>query len=283
MEFFGRPEFEAAVAAIRERTRHHPRVGLVLGSGLGNIADAVERADVIPYDQIPHWPCSTVVGHQGQLHIGSMEGQDVIVMRGRVHLYEGYPPSQVTLPIRAMQLLGVEIVILTNAAGGINPVYHPADLMLLTDHIGLIAMTGVNPLCGPNDDTLGPRFPDMNAVYDGELRCMALEAARGAGVPMHQGIYVCLNGPSFETPADIRFLRMIGADAVGMSTVPEAIVARHGNLRVLAISGISNVTQHDDANGGTTHEEVLATGKVIAPRLEAVIRGVLRSLSLSSI
>jgi purine-nucleoside phosphorylase len=282
MDFFGRSEFEAAVAAIQQRTQHHPRVGLVLGSGIGGIADSVEKADIIPYEQIPYWPRPTVVGHQGQLCIGQMEGQSVIVMRGRAHQYEGYPPSQVTLPIRVMQLLGVEIVILTNAAGGINPVFRPADLMLITDHIGLITMTGINPLCGPNDDTLGPRFPDMSTVYDPALRHLALEAARGAGVPMHQGVYVCLNGPSFETPADIRFLRLIGADAVGMSTVPEAIVARHGNLRVLAISGISNVTQHGDAGEKTTHEEVLEAGRVIAPRLETVLRGVLRSLSVGS-
>lgn len=279
MEFLGRSEFEAAVAAIQKRTSHHPHIGIVLGSGLGNVADAVESADIIPYDQIPFWPQSTVAGHTGQLHIGLLEGQNVMVMRGRAHQYEGYPPSQVTLPIRVMQLLGVEIVILTNAAGGINPVYHPADLMMITDHIGLTAMTGINPLFGPNDDTLGPRFPDMSAVYDLELRQVALETARETGVPMHQGVYVCLAGPSFETPADIRFLRLAGADAVGMSTVPEAIVARHGGLRVLAISGISNV--HDHAGGATTHEEVLAAGQLIAPRMEAVIRGVLRSLSLN--
>jgi purine-nucleoside phosphorylase len=278
MEFFGRSEFEAAVAAIRQGTQYQPRVGLVLGSGLGNVADAVEGADIIPYEQIPHWPRSTVVGHQGQLHIGQMEGQSVILMRGRAHYYEGYPSSQVTLPIRVMQLMGVETVILTNAAGGINPAFRPADLMVLTDHIGVIAMAGVNSLCGPNDDTLGPRFPDMSAVYDPALRHLALEAARSAGIPMHQGVYICLRGPAFETPAEIRFLQLIGADAVGMSTVPEAIVARHGNLRVLAISGISNVTHHTEAGGKTTHEEVLEAGKVIAPRLETVLRGVLRNM-----
>ncbi len=281
MEFFGRSEFEAAVAAIRQKTQYQPRIGLILGSGLGNIADSVERADIIPYEQLPYWPRSTVVGHQGQLHIGHMEGQIVFLMRGRAHYYEGYPPSQVTLPIRVMQLLGVEMVILTNAAGGINPTFHSADLMLITDHIGLIAMAGINSLSGPNDDILGPRFPDMSAVYDASLRQLALETARHAGVPMHEGVYACLAGPSFETPADIRFLRLIGADAVGMSTVPEAIVARHGGLRVLAISGISNVThaiQYDNVSGKTTHEEVLEAGKAIAPRLETVLRGVLRGL-----
>jgi purine-nucleoside phosphorylase len=274
MEFFGRTEFEAAVAAIRGKTRYQPHIGLVLGSGLGDIADSVQDAD------IPYWPLSTVVGHQGQLHIGEMDGQDVIVMRGRVHCYEGYPASQVTLPIRVMHLLGVKIVILTNAAGGINPAFQPADLMLITDHIGLFAMVGANPLRGPNDDAFGPRFPDMSGVYDLELRQLTLRTAREAGVPMRQGVYIYQNGPSFETPADIRFLRLIGADAVGMSTVPEAVVARHGSLRVLGISGISNVVQHESSGGPVNHEEVLEAGKVTTPRLEAVLHGVLRSLSV---
>jgi purine-nucleoside phosphorylase len=280
MEFFGRPEFEAAANVVRERTRHKPRVGLVLGSGLGGLADAVEDADVIPYDQIPHWPVSTAIGHQGQLHIGYLEGQPVLVMRGRAHYYEGYPISQVTLPIRVMQLLGVEIVILTNAAGGLNKSFKVGDVMLITDHIGLIGMGGTNPLRGPNDDTLGSRFPDMSKTYDLELRRLAVEAAQEAGIPLQQGIYVGLAGPSFETPAEIRFLRLIGADAVGMSTVPEAIVARHGGLRVLGLSGISNVAiDQPDSESEASHQEVLDAGKVIVPRLEAVVRGVLRRLN----
>ncbi|MBN1429019.1 MAG: purine-nucleoside phosphorylase [Anaerolineae bacterium] len=280
MKSFGRVEFETAAEAIRRQMHYAPRVGIVLGSGIGNIADRVENADIIPYAQIPHWPCSTVIGHQGQLHIGKMEGQEVIVMRGRAHYYEGYPMSQVTLPIRVMQLLGVDIIILTNAAGGINPILHPTDLMLITDHIGLIGMTGANPLYGPNDDTLGPRFLDLSNVYDPALRSMALESAREAGVPLHQGVYICLSGPSFETPAEVRFLRLIGADAVGMSTVPEAIVARHGGSRVLGISGITNIAiQQEPVSEKTTHEEVLETGELIVPRLEAVLRGVLRALA----
>lgn len=279
MEFFGRPEFEAAAAAVREHTRHQPRVGIVLGTGLGNLAESVEDADIIPYDQIPHWPLSTVVGHQGQLHIGLLEGQTVLLMRGRAHYYEGYPMSRVTLPIRVMQLLGMKIVVLTNAAGGTNPTFRPADLMLITDHINLIGMTGANPLRGPNDDTLGPRFPDMSNVYDRDLRRIALEVAQEAAIPMRQGIYVCLAGPSFETPADIRFLRLIGADAVGMSTVPEATVARHGGLRVLGISGISNVAvSQQDSETQTSHDEVLKAGNMIVPRLETVLRGVLRRI-----
>ncbi|HEC22346.1 MAG TPA: purine-nucleoside phosphorylase [Chloroflexi bacterium] len=280
MEFFGRPEFEAAAQAVRGRTRHQPRVGIVLGSGLGGLADSVENADIIPYDQLPHWPRSTVVGHQGQLHIGELEGVPVMVMRGRAHYYEGYPMSQVTLPIRVMQLLGLEIVILTNAAGGVNKSFHVGDLMLITDHINLIGMTGANPLRGPNDETLGERFPDMSRVYDRELRALALKTAREADIPMQQGVYICLAGPSFETPADIRFLRLIGADAVGMSTVPEATVARHGGLRVMGISMISNIAIDDpDQEAETSHEEVLEAGKMAVPRLEAVLRGVLRNLS----
>jgi purine-nucleoside phosphorylase len=204
-------------------------------------------------------------------------------MQGRVHYYEGYPMSQVTLPIRVMQLLGVELLILTNAAGGINKTFKAGDLMLITDHINLLGMTGANPLRGPNDDTLGPRFPDMSRVYDPELRKLALEAAGEAGIPLKQGVYMCLAGPSFETPADVRFLRLIGADAVGMSTVPEATVARHGGLRVLGISGISNTAiDSGDEAPVTTHEEVLEAGKIIAPRLEAILRGVLRKLAAHS-
>jgi len=280
MEFFGRPEFEAAVAAVRQRTRYQPQVGIVLGSGLGTFADSIENADIIPYTDIPNWPRSTVVGHQGQLHIGQLEGQPVLAMRGRAHYYEGYPMSQATLPIRVMQLLGIKTVILTNAAGGVNKSFKAGELMLITDHVNLIGMTGANPLRGPNDETLGPRFPDMSRVYDPELCRFAVEAAQEGSIPLHQGIYICLAGPSFETPADIRFLRLMGADAVGMSTVPEATVARHGGLRVLGISGISNTAlDSGDTTAVTTHEEVLEAGKVMAPRLEAVVRGVLRRVS----
>lgn len=282
MQFFSRAEFEAATAVVRARTKHRPRVGIVLGSGLGDLAEAVEQADVIPYEEIPHWPRSTVPGHSGRLHIGYLEGQPVMVMRGRAHYYEGYPMSQVTLPIRVMQLMGIRIVILTNAAGGLNHNFRAGDLMLITDHINLIGMAGHNPLRGPNDETLGPRFPDMSQVYDPELRRLAHEVAREANIPLWEGVYICLAGPSFETPADIRFLRLIGADAVGMSTVPEATVARHGGMRVLGVSGISNVAiDTPSADKETTHEEVLQAGQVIAPRLERLLRGVLRRLPLA--
>ncbi len=279
MQFFSRAEFEAAAAVVRARTKHHPRAGIVLGSGLGDLAEAVEQADIIPYEEIPHWPRSTVAGHSGRLHIGYLEGQPVMVMRGRAHYYEGYPMSQVTLPIRVMQLMGIRIVILTNAAGGLNRDFRAGDLMLISDHINLIGMAGHNPLRGPNDETLGTRFPDMSQVYDPELRQLAREVAREADIPLWEGVYICLAGPSFETPADIRFLRLIGADAVGMSTVPEATVARHGGMRVMGVSGISNVAvDTPSADKETTHEEVLQAGRVIAPRLERLLRGVLQRL-----
>lgn len=271
-------QFEAAAAAVRAGTRHQPEVGLVLGSGLGALAEAVEEADIIPADQIPHWPRSTVQGHVGRLVVGKLEGQTVLVQQGRAHHYEGLPMQQVTLPVRVMQLLGLRTVILTNAAGGINPAYHPGDLMLITDHLNFMGMAGISPLRGPNVDGWGPRFPDMSQVYDRALRALAVAEAEAAGLTLHQGVYVCLGGPSFETPADLRFLRSAGADAVGMSTVPEATVARHGGLRVLGFSGISNAANLD-GDTVTTHEEVLAAGKAIVPKLTTVIRGVLRRLS----
>lgn len=271
-------QFEEAAAAVRAATRHQPAVGLVLGSGLGALAEAVEDADIIPAAEIPHWPHSTVPGHVGRLVIGRLEGQTVLVQQGRAHHYEGLTMQRITLPVRVMQLLGLKTIMLTNAAGGINPAYRPGELMLITDHLNFMGMAGASPLRGPNVDAWGPRFPDMSRVYDRELRGLALESAHEAGVTMHQGIYVCLGGPSFETPADLRFLRTAGADAVGMSTVPEATVARHGGLRVLGISGISNAANLD-GDTVTTHEEVLEAGKAIVPKLTSVIRGVLRRLS----
>ncbi len=288
MQYFGRAEFESAANFVRQRTQHTPRIGLVLGSGLGGLADAVEQPSIIPYADIPYWPQSTVPGHSGKLYLGRFENQDVLMMRGRAHYYEGYALTQVTLPIRVMQFLGVEILILTNAAGGINPTYRPGDLMLISDHINLVGMAGENPLKGPNDDSLGPRFPGMNGVYDLGLRITARKVAKDEDVPLHEGVYVGLSGPSFETPAEIRLLRAVGADAVGMSTVHESIVARHANnqdgqnkrLRVLGISGITNATIDDSESlEEATHEEVLEAGKVLVPRLEAVVRGVLRALS----
>jgi purine-nucleoside phosphorylase len=200
-------------------------------------------------------------------------------MQGRTHLYEGYSAQQVTLPIRVLRLVGVETLILTNAAGGLNKRFHTGDLMLIVDHINLVGMAGTNPLRGPNDPELGPRFLDMSKAYDRELRQMAWETGRAESIPMHQGVYVGLAGPTFETPAEIRFLRLIGGDAVGMSTTSETVVARHGGMRVLGISGISNVAIDEaDGVGEASHEEVLEAGALLVPRMTAVVRGVLARL-----
>jgi len=275
--YFTLSQIDAIAEVIRSKTTYRPRVGMILGSGLGSLAATVERATVIPYQELPDWPISTVIGHQGHLVVGSLEGQEVAVMQGRVHYYEGYSMSQVTLPVRVMQRLGVELLIVTNAAGAVNPGFEPGELMLIRDHINLIGMAGLNPLMGPNLDELGPRFPDMSQAYDRALNLLAHKVAEAENLTLREGIYVSLAGPSFETPADLRFLRMIGADAVGMSTVPEVIVARHGGTRVLGISGISNKANLD-GNTITSHEEVLDAGKQIVPKLTTLIRGVLRRL-----
>jgi purine-nucleoside phosphorylase len=244
---------------------------------LGGLATGVESASIIPYNIIPDWPVSTVVGHQGHLVVGKFEGTEVMVMQGRVHYYEGYSMAQVVLPVRVLQRLGIKILIVTNAAGAVNPGYMPGDLMSISDHLNLIGMAGLNPLRGPNLDELGTRFPDMSQAYDKALIDLARKVATEEAITLHEGVYVCLAGPSFETPADLRFLRIIGADAVGMSTVPEVITARHGGMRVLGISGISNKANLDGETA-TTHEEVLEAGQKIAPKLTTLIRGVLRRL-----
>lgn len=272
--------FAAAADAVRKATRHQPSIGIILGSGLGALADAVEDADIISYDGIPHWPVSTVEGHAGRLVCGRLEGRSVLVQQGRAHYYEGYSLSQTTLPVRVMQLLGIKLLIVTNAAGGLNPQFRPGELMLIRDHINLMGMAGQSPLRGPNDPRLGVRFPEMSTAYDAGLAAAAVQVAREAGMTLHQGVYVCLAGPSFESPADIRFLRLVGADAVGMSTVPEVVVARHGGLRVLGVSGISNSLVGPaelEAAGAPApnHQEVLDAGRKLVPQLIALIRGVL--------
>jgi purine-nucleoside phosphorylase len=277
--YFTREEYEAAAGFIRQRTQHEPHIGLILGSGLNPLAEYVDAADVIPYTDIPNFPRPTVEGHTGHLVLGELEGQRVMVMQGRVHFYEGYTIQQVVFPTRVMQVMGIETLIVTNAAGGLNPAFQAGDLMLITDHLNLIGMTGNNPLFGPNDPTLGPRFPDMSRAYDPDLCRLARQVAAEKGLPLQEGVYAGLSGPSFETPADIRFLRLIGADAVGMSTVPEVTVARHGGIRVMGVSGISNVALAEPVPGQeTSHEEVLEAGQQIVPRLVALIRGVLARL-----
>jgi purine-nucleoside phosphorylase len=278
-EFFTRKEFDEAAQAILSRTKQRPQIGLILGSGLSALADEIEETDALPYSEIPHFPVSTIAGHVGRLVIGRLAGQIVMVLQGRTHYYEGYSMQRVTLPVRVMQVLGIHTLFITNAAGGTNPRFQPGDLMLIADHINLIGMAGLNPLRGPNLDEFGPRFPDMSRAYDPALQALARRVAADLGFSLREGVYMCLAGPTFETPADIRFLRTIGVDAVGMSTVPEVIVARHGGMRVLGISGISNVAIVDPSEGReTSHEEVLEAGKVIVPRLVGLLKGILREL-----
>jgi purine-nucleoside phosphorylase len=278
-QYFTRVQIEGAAAIIRNRTRYEPTIGLVLGSGLNDLAEAVTYPDIIPSEQIPHWPQSTVQGHQGRLVIGRLEDKTVLVMQGRVHFYEGYSPNHITLPVRVMQILGIETLILTNAAGGINETFTPGDLMLLKDHLNIPGMAGHNPLRGPNEDSFGPRFPDMVTPYDPELRQMAHEIAAEAGFSLQEGVYGYVAGPNYETPAELRFLKIMGADAVGMSTVPSVLVARHAGMRVLGISTITNMALPDPPPGTVlSHEEVLETGKIVVPHLTALLHGIIRRL-----
>ena len=266
-------QIDAATDAIRARTDIQPEIALILGSGLGELADSVENPTIIPTRELPHWPVSTVPGHKGRLVIGELEGKKVLVLQGRTHYYEGHGMSQIGLPIRVMQRLGIKTLILTNAAGGLRESFFAGHLMIITDHLALLPMSGENPLRGPNLDEFGTRFPDMSAVYDPEYIELTRAVGKELGIPMHEGVYVCLAGPTFETPADCRFLKMVGVDAVGMSTVPEAIVAKHGGMRVLGISTITNKIDPDGTNKAT-HEEVLETGDIIAPKLMKIVRTV---------
>lgn len=230
-------QVQEAAGALTSATPR-PDVAVVLGSGLGDFCERLSETTITPYEQIPHWPASRIIGHAGKLYAGTLRGRRVAALAGRVHFYEGHDLRTVTFATRVMATLGVRTLILTNAAGGVNTSFHPGSLMVMDDHINLL---GDNPLVGPNDDRFGPRFPDMTEVYSRRLRALADQASAEIGVPVEHGVYAGLRGPSYETPAEIRFLRTIGADAVGMSTVPEAIVARHMGLDVLGISCITNM------------------------------------------
>jgi purine-nucleoside phosphorylase len=271
-----RDRIEEAVAALRSRCTLAPDVGIVLGSGLGTLAEAVEQAATIPYAEIPHVPVSTVEGHRGQLALGRLEGRAAAVMQGRAHLYEGYTAAQVTFPIRVLAALGVRTLIVTNAAGGIRAEFNPGDLMIITDHINF---TGTNPLVGPNDDALGPRFPGMSQAYDPSLCAFAEAAARAEQIPVHTGVYAGVLGPSYETSAEIEMLARWGADAVGMSTVLEVIAARHAGLRVLGISAITDAIGRRPARPEpVSHERVLAAARALEPRFGRLIRRIVRDL-----
>ena len=264
-------ELEEAVAWLRERTSLSPRVGVVLGSGLGGFASRLTDRLEIPYETIPHWPVSTAEGHAGRLVLGRLGELPVAVMAGRVHLYEGYRPDQVVFGVRVLGRLGARALVLTNAAGGINPAFQRGLLVLISDHINL---QGANPLVGPNEESLGPRFPDMTEAYSVRLRQIARETAAELGIPVAEGVYAAMLGPSYETPAEIRFLRIIGADLVGMSTVPEVIAARHMGLSVLAISCVTNMAA-GLAPGPLSHREVLETGEIVRDRLSRLLEALL--------
>ena len=262
---------EAAAESVLTQTSLRPRIGLILGSGLGGFADSLAGATRIPYGKIPSFPQSTAIGHAGQMVIGRSGDVTVAAMQGRVHLYEGYSAQEVAFPIRVFGRMGIRAVILTNAAGGISPLYQQGALVLIRDHINL---QGQNPLLGPNDDRLGVRFPDMTHAYAKDYRAMAREEAARLGTTLHEGIYAAMLGPSYETPAEIEHLRRIGADLVGMSTVAEVIAARHMGIKVLAISCVTNMAA-GILDQPLSHAEVLETGERVRTVFESLLRAVL--------
>lgn len=266
-----RGQIDAAVAEIRRRWDGTPRAGIILGTGLGSLADQIDTAATIPYEEIPHFPRSTAVSHAGQLVCGMCQGVSVVAMEGRFHAYEGYTQQQITFPVRVMRALGAELLIVSNACGGMNPAYRGGDIMVIDDHINL--MNG-NPLIGVNDDALGPRFPDMCRPYDPRLIEQALAIARQHGFAAHRGVYVAVTGPNLETRAEYRFLRMIGADVVGMSTVPEVLVAVHAGLRVLGLSVVTDMCLPDELEP-VQIERILAVAATAEPKLRAIVLGVL--------
>ena len=266
---------EHAARIIRSRTTETPRVAIVLGSGLGGFADDFDEPVGIPYQEIPGFARSTAEGHAGRLVIGKVDQVPLIAMQGRVHFYEGYSLEQVTFPIRAFKLLGIKTLILTNAAGGVNVQLTQGALMVLSDHVNLM---GDNPLRGPNDSRFGPRFPDLTSAYSPELQEIVVEEAKALGVEIRRGIYAALSGPSYETPAEIHLLRALGADAVGMSTVPEVIVARQMNIEVLGISCITNMAA-GISDQPINHEEVMATGDRVRETFTQLLRRVVSRVS----
>lgn len=267
--------FDEAVSRIRRETELEPRVGLVLGSGLGGLADELEGRVEIPYTEIPGWPASTAVGHAGVLVLGTVDRVPVAVLKGRTHLYEGVPPDRAVFGVRVLGRLGVRTLVVTNAAGAIDEGLQPGQLVLVSDHVNLLA---ASPLVGPNDDELGPRFPDMSDAYDPGLRTRAREAGSGLGLELGEGVYGAWLGPQFETPAEIRFMRAIGCDLAGMSTVPEVIAARHLGIRCLGISVVTNMAA-GVVEGRLDHEAVLSVGAEAQPRLTELLRSLLPALA----
>ncbi|WP_214480125.1 purine-nucleoside phosphorylase [Bacillus sp. SM2101] len=260
---------------LKEKFPTTPEIGLVLGSGLGVLADEIESAVKIPYEDIPEFPVSTVEGHAGQLVFGQLQGKTVVAMQGRFHFYEGYSFDKVTFPIRVLNQLGIKKMIVTNAAGGVNESFKPGDLMLITDHINFM---GTNPLIGPNDAELGVRFPDMSEPYNKELQQLAKGIANKLSINIQEGVYVGATGPSYETPAEIRMFRTLGGDAVGMSTVPEVIVARHSGMDVIGISCISNMAS-GILDQPLTHDEVIETTEMVKANFLAFVKTIVKEMS----
>lgn len=269
---------DSAAKLILSHTSLRPKIGLVLGSGLGAFADSLENSTKVPYAEIPSFPQSTAIGHAGRMVVGNAGSVAVAAMQGRVHLYEGYSAQEITFPIRVFARMGIGSVILTNAAGGLNLSYSQGALVLIRDHINL---QGMNPLIGPNDDRFGPRFPDMTRAYDPQYRALAKEEARNLKIILEEGIYAALPGPSYETPAEIDYLRRIGADLVGMSTVAEVIAARHMGMKVLAISCVTNMAA-GILDQPLSHAEVMETGERVKSTFEALLRGVLSRVAAAT-
>lgn len=267
-------KLQEAVQTIEKKIETAPKVGLILGSGLGDLANEIEDAVKIKYTDIPYFPLSTVPGHAGQLVIGKLYGVNVMAMQGRFHYYEGYSMKEVTFPVRVMKGLGVETLVVTNACGGMNPGFEAGDLMVIEDHLN---MTGANPLIGPNDETLGPRFPDMSRAYDPALITLVEKTADRLDIQVRKGVYAGITGPSFMTPAELKMLRTLGADALGMSTVPEVIVANHTGIKVLGISCITDMAIPEELEP-LTHEQVVATADRTKPKFVKLVKEIVSGL-----
>lgn len=276
-------EIQKIAQDILQQTPVRPKVGIICGSGLGSLADLVQDKTVIPYSSIPSFPISTVPGHEGKLVLGRLGGKDVVLMQGRAHCYEGYPPQKVAIPVRTMKLMGVEVLIVTNAAGGINRSYNVGDIMIIKDHVNLAGFAGVNPLVGKNDDKFGERFPPMSNAYDRKLRELAKSIAKEKGFESftREGVYSMMVGPNFETVTEAKFLNIIGVDATGMSTIPEVLVARHAGMTVFGLSLITNmVIMEHDAEGCANHEEVLETGRQRSKDLQQLVAALVQGIAL---
>jgi purine-nucleoside phosphorylase len=265
-----------AVEFIRSKTKFNPQIGIILGTGLGSLAEGIKVETKISYKEIPHFPVSTVESHAGFLIFGELSGKKILAMQGRFHYYEGYDLKQVTFPVRVMKALGINTLVVSNACGGLNPIYKGGDIMVISDHINLL---GSNPLFGPNDESLGPRFPDMCRCYDPELVTLAENVALNLGIKLQKGVYVAVAGPNLETAAEYRFLRFIGADVVGMSTVPEVIVARHQGMRVLGFSLVTDMGL-PDALKPTNMVEILATAAKSEPLLKSIMTQVIEEMKI---